>query len=134
MLSARDWLARAHYGACDDEPVSPGGCESGSWGEFRLPRTAYDRTWPAIVQACLDACAGCARCEYVQVSPVWRDCVWKHACDVDALQQITSGHLSGRARRATTTSTPNSSAAAAAPAVWVDVPGDEVPRPGVHTW
>ena len=120
--NATNWLMGARYGACSAiEGASHRGCATGDFGEFNLAREAFDGTWHTLIHACLAKCASCARCRFIQVSPHWQDCTWMHRCDLDALTQTTTGHLSGpatwhRAHRG--------------PEVWVDVP--EAPHPGLE--
>ena len=121
--NATNWLLSARYGACGaTDGAGHRGCASGNSGEFNLAREAFDGTWHTLIHACLAKCASCANCRFIQVSPHWKDCTWMHWCDLDALTQTSTGHLSGPATR---------QRAYRAPEVWVDVP-EEVPRSGLE--
>ena len=87
--SARDWLSRSVPGYCAlTRQGDRGDCARGDSGSFLLNSTAAVRDrddnvtiWEVWVDACLQACAGCARCRYVSASPTWSDCSWAHDCN-----------------------------------------------------
>ena len=56
---------------------------------------AQIKVWKVWVDACLQACAGCARCRYVSASPTWSDCSWAHDCN--RLRRDVSHFRSGTA-------------------------------------
>ena len=87
--SARDWLSNSVPGYCAlTRQGDRGDCARGDSGSFLLNSTAAVRDrddnvtiWEVWVDACLQACAGCARCRYVSASPTWSDCSWAHDCN-----------------------------------------------------
>eukprot|EP00966_Prymnesium_polylepis_P008940 206297-Prymnesium_polylepis.1 len=94
--AARAWLDGASRGYCDSTNAGPSDCKLGHKGSFEA--ATEDSTWELAAQHCLRRCAACARCTFVSVSPVWRDCSWFHRCDGLAsgtLEQAVRGFLTG---------------------------------------
>ena len=92
----RAWLSQASRGYCESTTAGPSDCSSGHKGSFEA--AAEDSTWELAAQHCLRRCTACARCQFVSVSPVWRDCSWFHRCDGLAggtLEQAVRGFLTG---------------------------------------
>ena len=72
-------LMRAPIGYCDGTDDNEGDCERGNSGSFRIggPAAAvHDHT------SCIERCRGCARCNFVSISPTNHDCSWFHKCKV----------------------------------------------------
>ena len=57
----------------------PYNCSSGPLGAFLLPDWLYGMR-NTTIDACLHACAGCERCNFVSVSLPYRDCSWYSSC------------------------------------------------------
>ena len=90
MAHAAEWLASARPGYCNITLSDQfGSCEFGDRGAFGLPAAAASVSWEGAASACLELCAHCHRCEYVSLSPQYRDCSWYHRCDLNALHDAT---------------------------------------------
>ena len=103
---ARDWLSSSVPGYCAlTRQGDRGDCARGDSGSFILNSTTGVRDrddnvtiWEVWVDACLQACAGCARCRYVSASPTWSDCSWAHDCNLrHDVSHLRSGTAHGRA-------------------------------------
>ena len=57
-------------------------CERAEYGAWESPTT---------LRECVDACQGCARCNYVSFSKSNRDCSWFHNCSFSELGQVSYG-------------------------------------------
>ena len=123
-LSPKEFLARArdgHCGTTEDE----GDCNIGQMGSFPgFPAHSFGKVpepqqMKRAARFCLDACNACARCNFVSLSVVFKDCArratisrnytvlpaasrvsrsctgsWYNSCDMNALQRPPRGSWS----------------------------------------
>ena len=57
-------------------------CERAEYGAWQTPTT---------LRECVNACQGCARCNYISFSARNRDCSWFHNCSFSELGQVSYG-------------------------------------------
>ena len=87
---AETWLSRAKVGYCG-ETRERGDCVAGDKGTLDLSATIFSAGWSKSAAACLVKCKACARCRFVSVSLLQRDCSWYATCQMEALAQQVSG-------------------------------------------
>lgn len=108
MAHAAEWLASARPGYCNITLSDQfGSCEFGDRGAFGLPAAAASVSWEGAASACLELCAHCHRCEYVSLSPQYRDCSWYHRCDLNALHDATVPSPAFRSNAVSARAAPN---------------------------
>ena len=90
----------ARRGFCDVTNVGQGAtCQiSDNLGSWQLPH----EEGVSLLTRCLHRCAMCARCHYVSVSRIGRDCSWFRSCDAlqtgDDIQGYTQKHFTYQVR------------------------------------
>jgi hypothetical protein len=100
-ILADAWLPHARRGHCGttDEPQHCGLADFGAFEweqvEYWLLQQNITSALERWVSACLQLCARCARCQYISVSPLQRDCSWYHECNLHRLQNDVRGFYSG---------------------------------------
>lgn len=105
LASATRWLvARAVEGRCSQRiPTADntrGDCSTAEHGQLlQLPSpTVYWKdSWARASHQCLAACAECARCRYVSISLLERQCFWHHRCE--RTEAFPRGFVSGAGMR-----------------------------------
>ena len=86
------------------ETAAQGYCEKTTWegncnvsqsGSFQL-RGRDAMTWKSAGAACARLCSTCKQCNYLSVSPRWKDCSWFSSCDMSRLKGTVQGFCSAR--------------------------------------
>ncbi|KAL1520488.1 hypothetical protein AB1Y20_022068 [Prymnesium parvum] len=119
--AVRRWLDRADGGYCRPTVSTViGDCDEGDAGQLDafvgVSRSTLN--WTYVAARCLALCASCARCRYLSISPLMRDCSWFASCDLSRLSREQTkffiaeiNFLSGRALPRRAAASPRGAAA-----------------------